>query len=532
MDKYYDAKSIENILNMLKGIVINIANNEFCIKVDITTTEGLCKTIKISNDRSEEVEINKNIIIYNDTAISLRDIIKMKISLNDISDKNIKHVVYKRLKNIAMYNTKNTQTKNQGLSRKYNNRSEVDDIENYIKKNYSKIKTISYNGIKDENKSITMNVEVGDVLSSDSTVDVSKDTISENAYVNCEKCDVVNSIQQSELEVINEIKLEEKFVLTSDAKEVEVAKPIQTREVEVINNLDILEYEVMVNPTQTTVVKEVVPKTSKMVTRVETNYIDGAIVDINKEKQIVRAKKVELLGVETINPYVTKKELNGKILRFDPTGENYVGVVLDDGTFEPLKIELKTYTVLEDNTTNYVGNIDANNQVKTIVKEVHDYKIDVIENIQVEYNEDVAEYCSKKVRGMSDIIRTSKETVNSVVNKEDTVQVVTKEKMDILNNISNINNATVTKVDKVNTVPVIESIEIETKTKDIISDVKLNKKNEEVIKGIESITEDKHDLVEENIDGSIELVGGGIMVIEDDNENITIYSTSKIKSVN
>lgn len=532
MDKYYDAKSVENVLAMLKGVVHNISNTDFYLSVDITTTEGLCKTVKISNDSNEEIEINKNIIIYNNTAISLRDIIKMKVSLDNLEDKNLKNLLYKRLKSIAMYNTKSPQSRSQGLNRRYNYKQEDDDIENYIQKNYSNIKTISYNGIKDESKSITMNVEVRDVLSTDSAVEVRKEAVIESVNTSFEKSNVVNDIEENVIEVINEIDFEQKHVLTKDAKEVEVAKPIQTKEVEVVNNLDILEYEVMVNPTPTTLVKEVKPNSLEVIEELEINNINGAIVDINKEKQIVKAKRVEILGIEPINQYVDKRELSGKILRFDPTDENYIGVVLDDGTFEPLKIELKSYNVLDDDTVNYIANIDKDNQVKTIVKDVKTYKKDVVENISVEYNDDVVEYSGKKVRQMNDIIRASKETINSVENKSETVKVVTKEKTDIINNISNVNNIEVSKIEKINTIPVIDDIEVETKTKPVISDVTLNKKNEAVIKSIESITEDKQDLVSDNIEGSIELVGGGIMVVEDDKENITIYSTSKIKSVN
>ena len=59
MDKNYDAKSIENILKMLKGFVYNIEHKDFFVKVDITTTEGLCRRIKISNNSDDKFEVNQ-----------------------------------------------------------------------------------------------------------------------------------------------------------------------------------------------------------------------------------------------------------------------------------------------------------------------------------------------------------------------------------------------------------------------------------------------------------------------------------------
>ena len=45
-----------------------------------------------------------------------------------------------------------------------------------------------------------------------------------------------------------------------------------------------------------------------------------------------------------MNNYLSNEEIKNKPLRMDPTGDGFIGVVLDDGTFEPLKVSLETFT--------------------------------------------------------------------------------------------------------------------------------------------------------------------------------------------
>jgi len=530
MDKNYDTKSIENILTMLKGFVYNVEYKNFFVNIHITTSDGVCRNLKLSNNQNSIFEVNKNILVYKDSALSLKDIIKIKISLQDVQDKNLKELLNKRLRNIILYNNRNSQIKNQGLARKYTYRNDDYDIESYIQNNNKNIRNIGYSCIKNQDKSITINTELEDVLSKDSSIDIYKEDVIESIDINLESCEVINSIEHSRVDVVTNVNIEEKAVLTNNANEIEVARPIQIKEVDIINDLNIREYNIMTEPVSTSAIKDINYNKSEVITNLDTDYIKNALVNINSENQILKSKKIEVLEIEPINKYIDKSELSGRRLRFDPTGENYIGVVLDDGTFEPLKLELKSYKVLDEKAENYIGNIDANNQLQDLISKIDVCKSEAIDNIKVEYKNDLVEYREESIKDINDIITTSKEKVNSVLNYNDTAKAITKDKTEIINHINSIESSNISTIDNLKTTKVIDNINLETKTKDIVSDIEFNKKSEKVIKEIPSITE-YNNLNEEGINGSIELVGGGIIVVEN-NEDITIYQASKVTSVN
>lgn len=504
MDRNYDNKSIENILLMLNRFVHNSSNQNLFINVDITTTEGTCKSLKLSNNENNIIEVNKNIIVYNNTAISLKDVVKIKFSIKNIDDNNLKNILYKNLKNTILDRSRNNQIRNQNPNRIYNYKSEEYNIENYIQRNHDKIKKVSYNGITNE-----------DILSTNTTVDVYKENIIKDININLTTSDVVNSIEHSDINVVTDINTDKIEVLTNDAKEIEVSKPIKTEKVEVVSDLDISPYNIMLSQESTTAVKDIKENISKAITSLDIENINSALVNVN-EKQIENSKKIDILEIEPYSKFINKNELNNKELIVDPTGERYVGVVLDDGTFEPVKIKLKTYNVLQDNTLNYISNIDVANQLKTLVSKVTEYTKDFIEKIQIEYNNDLVEYNNNTVN-LNDIIKVYKQKINNVLNTDDTAYVITKDKTQTINNINNIDSTTISKIDKLNVKPVVDNINVDIEKKDIISDIDFNKFN--------------NNKVEEYINGNISLVSGGIMVVEED-DDIVIYSTAKIKSVN
>lgn len=106
MEKNYDTKSIENVFTVLNRFIYNTQNQDLLINLDITTTEGICRRVKLSNNKDNIISVNKNIIVYNNTAIALKDIIKLKISIENIDNENLKNTLYKKLKNSILYRYK------------------------------------------------------------------------------------------------------------------------------------------------------------------------------------------------------------------------------------------------------------------------------------------------------------------------------------------------------------------------------------------------------------------------------------------
>jgi len=137
MEKNYDTKSIAEVFMIIKELVYSRQyEDKFSVYVEITTTDGLSNKMKITNDKQNQIKINSNIIMYNKTAISLHDIVKIKILTNSIEDNTFKNIFIKELKNITTYNYKNAYNPNSSYQKRYNNRFKNKDIQSYIENNF------------------------------------------------------------------------------------------------------------------------------------------------------------------------------------------------------------------------------------------------------------------------------------------------------------------------------------------------------------------------------------------------------------
>ena len=98
-------------------------------------------------------------------------------------------------------------------------------------------------------------------------------------------------------------------------------------------------------------------------------------------------------------------------------------------------------------------------------------KSEAIDNIKVECKNDLVEYREESIKDINDVITTSKEKVNSVLNYNDTAKAITKDKTEIINHINSIESSNISTIDNLKTTKVIDNINLETKTKDIVSDI-------------------------------------------------------------
>jgi len=217
VEKNYDTKSIAEVFMIIKELVYSIPyEDDFYVYVEITTADGLSNKIKITNDKKNKIKINSNIIMYNKTAISLHDIVKIKILTNSIKDNTFKNMFIKELKSATTYNSKNAYNPNSSYQKRYNNKLNNKDIQSYIENNCKEIKSINYDGIKLENYAKkNINVDVEDVLNNKTCLDIKRKNVLDNVDINLEQCDVINSIEKSTVNMIKGLDIEEKLVITN-----------------------------------------------------------------------------------------------------------------------------------------------------------------------------------------------------------------------------------------------------------------------------------------------------------------------------
>lgn len=533
MQKNYNNRSIEKILNTIKELVDASSNKEkFSVDLEITTTDGYTNKIQINKDDESNLVIKKNIIMNDNVAISMDSITKIKI-LNNSDNPKFKKLLIKEIKDSTIDEENNYRyDPNTRYSRAFANKPKDKNIEDYIRRNYENIKNINYYAIKNDNKIKSIeNITSEEVLKYNTDLDINTKKSLENIELDKNEKSVVENITSEKKDIVKDIKIEKKKVLTSNCEEVEVSKPIKTNKIDVLSDINTKNYNVVTNQSKTKVVKELNQKKSTSVIDVKPTYVDNVIKDIDINEQIIKPKTVELLIIGPMNNYVNREEIQNRPLRMDPTGEGFIGVVLDDGTFEPLKASIETFTIIPDEAKNILANIESENISNMVVSNINIEKDEFINSIDVDYDNNVLKYKEEDIKPLKDILKTSKIIINNIINEEDTVSVVTKQGCEYINHIKDIKHDTVSNISGIETVDVIKSIDILKDYGEFVDDVKLNKDYVNAVNDIDVKEKKVASCINEKIKGSLEFVRNGIMLVDDDGE-LTIYSTNKISSIN
>ena len=381
MQRNYNNRSIEKILNTIKELV-DISSNKEKISVDleITTTDGYTNKIQITTANTSNLAIKKNIIMNDNVAISMDNITKVKI-LNNNDNPNFKKLLIKEIQDSTIDEENNYRyDPNTGYSRAFSNKLKDKNIEDYIRRNYKDIKSINYYAIKNDNpiKSI-------------------------------------ENITSEKKNVVKDVKIEKKKVLTSNCEEVEVSRPIKTNKIGVLSNINTKNCNVVTNQSKTKVVKELNPNKSTSVIDVKPTYVDNVIKNIDINQQIIKPKTVELMIIGPMNNYLSNEEIKNKPLRMDPTGDGFIGVVLDDGTFEPLKVSLETFTIIPNEAKNILANIESENIENKVINNINIEKDEFVNSINVAYDNSVSKYKEEYIKPLNDILKTTKTIVNNIL---------------------------------------------------------------------------------------------------------------------
>ncbi|KKY02211.1 hypothetical protein VN21_04350 [Paraclostridium benzoelyticum] len=535
------ARSIMDIFSTIETLSYYLGEkNYICIPVEITTEDGLINKINISNSKQDEVSINDDVIVYNNIAINLDSIVKLKVFTQDIILKEFKPLLLKNFENILAYNHINHCPLNEAspsmgikpFNNTFNSFNTDYNVQDYILDNIDNIKTLSYKGCSNTKSSLNSDIFYEGVLNSDTNLLVNRESLIKDINLDTDYLDVVSSIKKTTKKILKNIDTEKKLVLTNNSSEVAVSKPILTENVDVITDLKIKNHNVLVNQTPTKAIDKIVQNKIDSISNIIISKIDNILSDIDSETQIIETKTVEVLDLDPINKFSDKKSLTGKPLMLDPTGERYIGVVLDDGSFEPLKLSFKKFTIVDENVNNLVGNIDSKSQLKSVVSDLSKEFSKVLSSLDIEYNNNLLECNAKDMIALSDALITTKKTIKNIANEAEKTYAVSKENFETINSIKNMDYDDISHINNIITSPVVTSINLNRHTSDVLNDVYLNKNISNVINNITKSNSNKHLHFSENINGKINCVGNGVMIVDNADENITIYTLNKINIIN
>lgn len=540
-DKYPNSTSITNVFNTVKSLVCNTVNiHNFFVPMLVLTDDGITTKIIISKSEENNISINENILIYKNKAINISSIVKIKILIDKIPSNKFTFSLLKSLENLTIYNV-NSPIDNFS-NKKCINRFNVfsDDcfnisynIQDYILKNMKNIKDINFNmSTNCLNNNITVNTVHENILNSNTSLYATEMETLENIDLDIDTLNVVSSIKEFCDEVITDIKTEEKLVLTNNASEVEVSKPIDTEDIDVLTKIHTKNYSVAINPKPVKILNKVNQNQIESVTDINPYYSENTISNIDIQRQIIPPKTIEVLDLVPLNQCISKCSLDGKLLSLSPNGENCIGVFLDDGTFEPLKLSFKTFNVIPKDTFNLVGNI-YRNQLKNSVTHLDISKDCLLQSLDIGYGGNAIKYDDENIVSIKDLINTSKTTIKNITNDVDTTSVVTKNNLENINSIKNIKHDTIKYISDIKMDPVVKSIKTIKSTHDVIGDLNFDKNISSVVQCVDIVNNNIPSCCEntEKICGSVNFVGNDIMIVNNENSDISIYSILKINSV-
>lgn len=540
-DKYPNSTSITNVFNTVKSLVCNTVNiHNFFVPMLVLTDDGITTKIIISKSEENNFSINENILIYKNKAINISSIVKIKILIDKIPSNKFTFSLLKSLENLTIYNVNSPI--DTFSNKKCINRFNVfsDDcfnisynIQDYILKNMKNIKDINFNmstNCLDNN--ITVNTVHENVLNSNTSLYATEMETLENIDLDIDTLNVVSSIKEFCDEVITDIKTEEKLVLTNNASEVEVSKPIDTEDIDVLTKIHTKNYSVAINPKPVKILNKVNQNQIESVTDINPYYSENTISNIDIQRQIIPPKTIDVLDLVPLNQCISKCSLDGKLLSLSPNGENCIGVFLDDGTFEPLKLSFKTFNVIPKDTFNLVGNI-YRNQLKNSVTHLDISKDCLLQSLDIGYGGNAIKYDDENIVSIKDLINTSKTTIKNITNDVDTTSVVTKNNLENINSIKNIKHDTIKYISDIKMDPVVKSIKTIKSTHDVIGDLNFDKNISSVVQCVDIVNNNIPSCCEntEKIFGSVNFVGNDIMIVNNENSDISIYSIPKINSV-
>lgn len=507
----------------------------FFVPISITTDDGSIIDMIISNSKDDTILISNDVIIYKNTAINLSNITKVKILTQNIPSSKFKSLLLKKLENLVAFDhsTYNFNSfSNPNKINSFNQFNSTSNIQDYISENTENIKTVSFNTPLKTNHTLDTKTTYDNVLHESSSLDITKENILTDFNLNVNNIDVVSHIEKLNSNLVSNIETDEKLVLTDKSTEIEVSKPIYTEPIDVLTNLDIPNYKVSINPTSTSAIDKINKSTIDCLSDIDIFNLKNTLSNIDENTQIIKANTIEILDFSPINKYVNKSELDGKPLIVDPTGERYIGVVLDDGTFEPLRINFKKLTVIEEDVNNLLGNIDVKSQLNSTISNISKNYTPVIKDIDVNYNTKITEYNSKNIASLNSSIKIQKEQIKKITNSPESTKAVCKGNFETISSLNRIDKTDISHITDIKYDTTIDKIDVKKNKHYVVEDLTFNKNVSSVLSDFELCSIGHVSKSSENINGTVDYVGNGIVIVNNNDSNITIYPITKISVIN
>ncbi len=534
-------------LNSIRKTIIEIINavkNEnlfgFNVDVEIATSDGITNIINFSKLTINSIHLTKTTLITQNLAISLCDIVKITVLTSNTTGSSFNSELLNGIKNIAttcIDQDSHYYDMNSGCNT-CNSSADVrcaQGMQNYINQNINTIDTISYNGNSADSQQVELikNISTADVLSS-STLNTTNKSVLSDATLETNTTPVVNEITLSDTDVVSEVVTETNEVVTSvTPTNIDVSAPITITPTNVVSEIDLTDDSIVVTKVDSTtknVINQVSSTTGTVVTGFTGgNTITGVISNVDNIENItptsLEIPAISSTGTGELKVTIKAQSIDGT----NPVSDIELNVTVNN---QNISFNGNTTKFVLDNNTNILGgntntpNVSDINQIgtpttDTFAKTISTTNIPVIDTITP------TNVTTKLVNNATniEINNVDTPTTQSVLQ---TVDVQTKD----IESITNVTSVKPTDLISSTTEDVLSSATLSTDNINVLDSANLENVTIPVINDITTSVETIVIPTKENIEGRVFAAGDGIMGVNNTNGDITVYSICDINTVN
>lgn len=539
-DKIDNSCSLSSIRKTLLEIINAIKNEQllgFNVDVEITTNDGILNTVNFSKVNINNIEVNKTTLITPSLAISLCDIAKITVVTSETTGSTFNSSLLASIRNITSSCVDpNSYYSGASLSGGYSssNIQCSQGMQNYINQNIGLIDTVSYNGnsSKIETISVLSDIQKNNVVEN-SILNTTNAEVVGSATLTTNSTEVVNSITPSSQQVVSNVEVATKTVLTdSTPTTTEVSAPISTTPTTVVTKVSSSEGTTLVTSVNKTI-KSVVEKVNSTTDNAVTGFtspesITGVITGLDTLKNLatssVNIPKLTSTGTGNLTVTIAEKSIDGTNPKSDITlnvkvSGNDISFNGNDAKF----VLSESANVLGGNsnsptikTVNLLGTPTTSSFTKTVTPA----SINVIDTITP---------ITVTGKLITDVSTTQINNVTTPTTK--TVVESFTESTENVNVVSNVSTTTPDKLFTFTNTNVLNTAALNTNTSNVIGSASIANSVTPVISDLSTTTQNIYLPVKENIEGNIFAAGDGIMGVNNTNGNITVYSICDINTV-
>ena len=564
---------------------------DFNVDIEITTKNGISKTVNFSKLMINNIILTETTLIANDIAFSLCDVVKVNIISSPFLGTAFPAMILNALKDITTTPYYQDKEYYSNCSFCNDNKSSTDikcaqEMQDYINKNSGSIQTVGYTGSFPKVQDITAveNISTTDVVENASislvitpvinsvsldnqtvpvvdSATVSSKTVPviDSANLDTQTSSVIKTISIPETDLVSDVNLNNiSLVSQVTPTTIEVSAPLNTVPTSVVSEVSLTTENDIVTNIQTTpqqVITEVTPTNGLVVTSVpDAANIEGVISGVTTPSAVTpetyNIPSLTSTGTGLLTVTIAAKSIDGTNPQRDIT------LNVKSGN-QDINFGGNTEKYVLGNQTNLIGYTAGTPAASTVKQTGTPTTASFVQSISTQ-NEQVIKTVTPQNTTGKLVDTVSKVNINNVNNPEiKTVVESINSTSQNVNTVLAVDKSALNDLLKTTTEDVVSSATLNTTTENVVSSTTLNLTTENVvssssltttnqnvvesastildktnvINGLQETTVTVVSPVEEQINGRIFTAGDGIMAVNNTNGDISLYSICDINTV-